>query len=773
MTNPALRETEWRLAPGKRVRLRMPLDRPRALDGKTGTVRFYWPGATDGFPWLVSLDRPAIDGRRAYTLVLCAPFELEPADDDRGDERRRVLGGYLSFPRPFSRVDLRAGPIVDRLSPAVPLVGDQSHRQWTGSSASWNAAPRAQSGPEIISYRWQSEFVGRARETAMFAESLSLPFDDDRRRFFFNVVGPSGVGKTWLLRRFEQIFRRSGGLVLWADDSDEDVVGMIDRIAGQLAVHGWTHRQLEDALRRHRESIRESYAAGRPVSDSVSDRCARNAGSGSGTPAYPNVPSATASQVAGTATLELLLAEMDPQIARAADPQPLRAAIREITPLFVDALRATASERKIALFFDGYERFGPDLDGWLRSILDGEHGDLPGSTIVVVAGRSPVDATRWGGFEEVITRVPLGPWTEDEARSYLLHHWILDERVVRTIEQVSGRLPVLVATMAVRANDQLDRLTRTDRNALDCFLTSLGDPARRAVAVDASVPRRLDVDVLAQVIDASERGSLVDWLRKMPFVEQRGGAWTYRPVVREVLLRHLRAESPGRWLELQARLASYYERLADALNLDGPSRLRDATAQAYEMEALYHRLCQNPPSFLASALNGFVGRFGGETTFVRRWAEMISQAGRDAADGTTERWGDRLVESVDAFASGRLEVTAKAFGALVASDQLDLRAHRAALAWRARLLVGAGKFELAVEAYDRLVETEPNRAAYWAERATPLVRLGRHRDARCSLDRAIALDPNNRDFVRHRNEIDRLSDILHSNAESASEIVAV
>lgn len=120
------------------------------------------------------------------------------------------------------------------------------------------------------------------------------------------------------------------------------------------------------------------------------------------------------------------------------------------------------------------------------------------------------------------------------------------------------------------------------------------DPKQRQVVLDAALPRRLNRDVLAILVGEEEAGALFDWLKEIPFVEERAGGWTYHPVARGRMLRRKLRESPQGWADLHGRLADCYERLRDDLGLDEEESRRDETWQSYSLEVLYHRLCQGP-----------------------------------------------------------------------------------------------------------------------------------------------------------------------------------
>ncbi|MCZ0988674.1 hypothetical protein O1M54_28610 [Streptomyces diastatochromogenes] len=148
------------------------------------------------------------------------------------------------------------------------------------------------------------------------------------------------------------------------------------------------------------------------------------------------------------------------------DVQLVLAPERVLTPRLLDELSdITSSVPWLVLFFDTYERTGPYLDGWLHELMTTDrYGALPADVIVVTAGQRPFDTARWGGFADFMTDVPLGPFTEAEARGLLADRGVVAEPVVEEVLRLSGGLPVLVSTLAeARPADPDDVGTRAPR----------------------------------------------------------------------------------------------------------------------------------------------------------------------------------------------------------------------------------------------------------------------------------------------------------------------
>lgn len=89
---------------------------------------------------------------------------------------------------------------------------------------------------------------------------------------------------------------------------------------------------------------------------------------------------------------------------------------------------------------------------------------------------------------------------------------------------------------------------------------------------------------------------------------------------------------------------------------------------------------------------------------------------------------------------GNLEPALQAYDSMIALNEDDDRGH----AGRGWVLRDMGHDEDAVAAYQRASDIRPDRAPYLSNAAIIMMRLGRYDDARPILERALALDPNDR-----------------------------
>ncbi|MFI9247119.1 hypothetical protein ACIGXF_32110 [Streptomyces sp. NPDC053086] len=113
---------------------------------------------------------------------------------------------------------------------------------------------------ELIGRRRRAGFAGRGGERAAFRVNLALSPEDERHRFLFHVHGNAGVGKTFLIRKLEQIARERGALTAYVDESVGSVPEAMAALGRQLAQQGHRMKKLEEALVAHRERRHEAEA---------------------------------------------------------------------------------------------------------------------------------------------------------------------------------------------------------------------------------------------------------------------------------------------------------------------------------------------------------------------------------------------------------------------------------------------------------------------------------------------------------------------------------
>ncbi|MEU5594464.1 tetratricopeptide repeat protein [Streptomyces sp. NPDC020298] len=589
--------------------------------------------------------------------------------------------------------------------------------------------------------------MGRSDALAAFRGNFDLSPTDARHRFLFHVHGIAGVGKSALVREFEGIARQRGALTAYVNETVSSVPELLEEICDQFGAQRRRLKKLDRRLAAYRKLRHETEVAL----------------AGTGPEAEGPSPAAMTAARAALAALELvpgvsplagavdpqeagrLLAGVSARLRNQDDVRLVTAPVRELTPLLLRELAAVPSSVPwIVLFLDTYERTGPLLDGWLHEVMTTHrYGEVPENVVVVTCGQLPLDAARWGGFANSRADLPLRPFTEAETRELLAGRGVVAEPVVAEVLRLSDGLPLYVSTLAEQRHADVGDIDDPCSTVVERFLRWERDPAHRKAALACALPRGLNLDVFQETVDCprDEAENLFDWLRGLSFVTDRGNRLTYHDLVRGMMLRRQRGRSRRGWAEDHERLAGVFGRGRQeaAVGLRPYSHWSHKPWREARLEETYHLLCARPDGALAGALRDLVGVCAADLAAGRRWAQMLTEAGRDTDAPVLLDWGTRLHEALANDTSGVTE----ALGLLLADTTgLDRTGRALAHTLRGVELARAGGHEAALAEYDRATELEPEFAPAYYNRGLAHQRLGDFPASVAAFDRANELVPD-------------------------------
>ncbi|MFI1330969.1 tetratricopeptide repeat protein [Streptomyces sp. NPDC020845] len=611
---------------------------------------------------------------------------------------------------------------------------------------------------ELIGEKRRAGFVGRHGELAAFRSNL-VADPESGPELLFHVSGPSGVGKSTLVRQWAALARKAGAVTAWVDEGCVSVVEAMESISAQLASQGATLKGFDKQLGLYRQRRHEAEA----VTPDVSEPGASGSPEVSA-PVPPSASSTFVSQlglagagmvpglgvVAGAVDPNRVAASMDRWRAALSarlrshdDVQLVMSPVQVLTPVFLEELAEAAGRQEwVVLLFDTYERTGPVLDTWLRDLaLSDRYGELPTNILVVLAGQGQLDPRCWGEHMSLIATVPLDVFTEAEARQFLATRQVTDERVVEVILQLSGRLPVLLSLLAESRPTSVEEIGDASGTAVERFLKWETNPTRRAAAQACALPQELNEDIYRAAVEP-EAVDLFDWLRGLSFVTDRSGRCHYHQVVRTTMLRLQRTKSPARWHQQHTHLADTFRTWRHQLQSSAPAQdvrqwWDDSRWREHKLQETYHRLCATPEQALADALRELLDAYDYATAALRRWAQMLAQAGHDTSTSTLAHWGQQILAALeDTSGPGIAALTL-----LLHQDTLDVPGRALAFTLRGRDRRDAGRYERAVSDYEEALTLVPGFARAYFGRGETYRMMGRNDDALTDFNHAIELDP--------------------------------
>jgi tetratricopeptide (TPR) repeat protein len=592
---------------------------------------------------------------------------------------------------------------------------------------------------DLIQQRQASGFIGRHKEVTEFQEMLKLPAEE-RRSFLLNIHGNAGVGKTYLSKRMRRIADESGALTAYTDETIDNILAAMGSISDEFArrgvrLSGFEKRYVDYQKRRHEVESDPKAPEGvgaflSKTAITIGLNAARDVPF-AGSVLAPVDDAAVADQV------NRALVYLVQKFSDHAERRLLLSPAEELTPVFVaDLNQIAAADRPVVLLFDTYEDTALILDKWLRELYAGRYGDLPADLITIISGQYPLNPNLWGEYYPVIADFPLEPFSDAEARQLLAGQNITDDRTINVIITLSGRLPLLISMLADAYPENPADIGDPTGSAVERYLKWENDPLRRSVAITAALPRRLNEDVLAVLTKLPRDGALFSWLTGLPFVTQHRDGWKYHPVVRSAMLRLQRMQSPSDWRDKHSALALAHSRWASEVLADSTESWTIPEWVDQTCERTYHLLCSDPAKNLPLALVGAVKAAENGLARARQWAELISDAGRDAEHAELREWGERLRKSV------LNEDLISYLTSLVNDAGLDSITCAIALEQRAQYHNLAANYELALADFTRAIELEPDQGTAILNRAFTNLQIGRQVDALADFTRAIEIDPD-------------------------------
>ncbi|MDZ8054124.1 MAG: hypothetical protein RMX68_019480 [Aulosira sp. ZfuVER01] len=550
---------------------------------------------------------------------------------------------------------------------------------------------RPRSWKEMRAHRaTQKSFIGREAQIKLFRAILSTPYDQ-RNQVIFNISGQGGIGKTTLLKQFCRIAEDLKQLIAYVDEGAQsnrvdDLPEALYRLAMDFEKQGHKFDKFQERYKTYRQKRQELEA---------DPDAPQGFAAGLGRMLTKASLGAAKSIPGSRAVLDLVetdavankageyLAFIARKLTNKDEVLLLREPLEVLTPLFLEDLNQIAEKQTVVLLLDTYEQTGAFLDDWLRSLLDDRYGYLTPNFLLVIAGRDPLSRNIWADMESCIARSELEPFTQDETRQYLTNRGITNEAVIQEIWRLSsGGLPLLIGMMAQATPNSINVVVDPCEEAVERFLKWESDGTKRQLALDAALPRMLNRDILALLVDESAVNDLFEWLKERSFVVEHPEGWQYHNIVREQMLRYQRRISPQAWTKQHKQLAEYYDELRKSLGLTDTQQLKNETWQKYTLEWLYHSLCANPLQQMRMALNGWLMALDTSQKFAQEWAEAMNMAGIATSSEDIKRWSQQFLNGLKSLAQNHSGEIVEVLSALLQVTLLEDKCRAIALVYQ-------------------------------------------------------------------------------------------
>lgn len=542
--------------------------------------------------------------------------------------------------------------------------------------------PRPMSPKDRLHAKQTQILIGREDQQDLFTQSLMQP-EHREAKLIFSISGQGGVGKTTLLKSFRQIAEEHEHVVAYVDEGMvtnrvKDVPKALHRLAEDLERQGFKFEEFREQYKAYRVKKQKLEPGPESPKGLVGDatrgvaKIAIEAGKSM-------IPMGEMINSEMVATKMGEVANYGWERFRNKDEERLMRETQEVlTPLFLEGLRKIAIEKTFVLMLDTYEVTGAFLDSWVRGLLDERFGKLDRSVMVCIAGPNPIDGNAWSEWETLIARLPLEPFTREQAWVFLGERRIESEAVREEIWRLSlGGLPLMLSWMAEVAPRSVDAVVDPCEDAVRRFLTWETDQGRKQLAIAGACARVLDEDVVRAIGEGS-----LEWLQSYGFLMRNGERWRYHSVVREAMVRYQWQRSRSEWSAVHGKLTAFYGLRRSGLGLAAGKEADDRLWREDSLEWIYHTVCAAPQKSLGVALNGFLMSLKHHPGFAQSWAEAMMQAGKETGCSAMRKWGEQLRDRMISAREDRYADVILGLTAVLGSDLVEAKMSAVAWDWR-------------------------------------------------------------------------------------------
>lgn len=495
--------------------------------------------------------------------------------------------------------------------------------------------PRSGKMRDLIQAKRKQKFTGRKQQLYDFRYALKT---DPPEALIFFISGQGGVGKTELLKRYQEIAREHNFLVIESDELAGDLPAILHRFATQLHQAGHDLKEFAESYRRY-EQIKSEIAADDKAPEGWADLVGRTTARvglalveevpGLKSAARLLKPDAIEEQAGLWATyLARKLGNKSDDVALMRDP------VAYLSRPFFQELNKLAARQKILLCFDNFEYTRPYLDPWLATLPTAY--DLEYSIYFAIASRTPPRInTHWEDLILITQHTALEEFTPQECTEFLDTYAVTDPARRQEIINLSAGLPVYMAMLASAESGATDTSAPVT-TIVGRFLRWVNEPQLRRVVLHAALARYFDVDTLTPLLpaaDLTERDRLFDWLCQHPFVHRREQGWSYHPNVRRLMLQYQSQRSDDDYRQLHTKLAAFYaDQLTSvaaviALGASSPDPgsvdWDNAVARQAALNRAYHHFLAAPYAHWPAFLNDFALSLPHITVVGQLWLQLI------------------------------------------------------------------------------------------------------------------------------------------------------
>jgi len=427
-------------------------------------------------------------------------------------------------------------------------------------------------------------FAGRTKEIEIFQQNLELGPDNEQFINLFNVYGVKGIGKTSLIKFYEELAKSDGYETIYINLSNTHFspLNILEKITLELENKEYILHRFSKRYNYYLQ-IKERIAIENPpphqsLLDILDAGVKHNP-----ILSHNNTPSDVKEWLDSA---QRRLAE---------EMQFTDTPLQELTPLWIEDIYKISAKKNIAIFLDDFEFATPEIEQWLLDVFRYEYGTFPTNFILTISARTPLSLNEWSEFSSLSKVVHLQPFTKEETKELLANKGITDDRSIENIFKSSIGSPVIVSAIASNQNSfkfGLDAV-RLEEIFLGQF-NSIEDPIKKSLILKGVVPRYLNSELVQFLSPDIENSSqFFNWATRKVFIEKKDhNIWHYHNLVRFFLIELQRKSSEKDFKKIHKQLSEYYHLKLIRLQKDKQrdEYFTDKEWLSHKLEQHYHAL---------------------------------------------------------------------------------------------------------------------------------------------------------------------------------------
>ena len=590
----------------------------------------------------------------------------------------------------------------------------------------------------IARLKQHNTFIGREQELSFFKRNLNDA--EEVKKYFISIFGEKGVGKTWLLQQCMRVAESHNWQSAVIKDTSFDLLEAMKKMSQQLEPKNFN--KFTATLERYytkRDELEKDVDAPVDVSSFLGDltRFGLKIGKIADHNSILSLVNENDAATFVSNASSYLIGKFGTN-----DSDLLQEPVETLSPLFIEGLNKCVERVPLVIFFDKFEIIGDFVLPWLIEIMDNEnrYGGISTRIITVFSGLDDISSIDFAPYEELLERIHIQPFNSEEMESFFAKKGITKESNKRVIEQVTGNLPLLLASFSSAYINNIDSLGGS--NPVEIMIANAQDEELEKLALILSIPRYFNKDIISLFSDDEHLDYYVQKILEKPYVEKvEDNKWVIHELVRPLMNNYIKKHNRKLWDETHKNLQSHFGKIPMEL-LQRKFITTSAFYQESIIEVGYHSIfTEKLDVSISLILNVSVTLLTSNLVLARIWANTTCEAGKESGIATISSLGKNQISLINAMESNNHTQVIEFAKTLISNRLIDskLQANLKQLLVRAYML--DNQHSKALQELNILVKNHPGNTSYLFEKGLTLWNMQNYFEAIDCFEQVVKVSP--------------------------------